>query len=258
MVIKSSRQFVAASVLCAIVPCSPCIAQVQVQAQARDHVVLGAGVAATPVYQGAADYRVLPIPLIDIQKGAFFASLRNGIGLAPVDTGTVRIGVGAVYVQGYRRRDVPAGIDRVSDGVGLRTFAEIRTWGFVGTMGAVKGLAGGTKGMIADAGLSYPIALTRQLRLVPMVATTWANAKHNDGYFGIDPSEAVRSGLSAFHGGAGFKDVSAGLTITYRLNDRMTLSATGSATRLLETVGDSPLVRKKARPTGLLGVSYRL
>lgn len=69
-------------------------------AQAQDRVVLGAGVAVTPTYQGSDDYRVLPLPTIDIKKGWFFANLRNGIGIEPIDTGVVSAGVSAVFVQG--------------------------------------------------------------------------------------------------------------------------------------------------------------
>jgi outer membrane protein len=228
------------------------------QAQDDDHITLGVGAAVAPTYQGADDYRVLPIPAIDIKKGWFFANLRNGIGIAPIDTETVTVGASAVFMQGYRRQDVPAGIDKLSDGVGARLFANIRASGFVATLGVVKGLSGGTEGVIGDASLSYPIELSSRFKLTPTVGTTWANRKHNDGYFGVTPAESLASGLPQFTAGSGFKDVSAALTASYRLTDRITLSATASATSLLDSVKDSPIVIHKTQPAGIVTVTYRM
>ncbi len=63
----------------------------------------------------------------------------------------------AVFVQGYRSRDVPEGIDNLSDALGARLFANVRAGGFIANLGAVKVVSGGTGGVIANASLSYPI-----------------------------------------------------------------------------------------------------
>lgn len=229
-----------------------------VHAQEQDHVVLGAGVAVTPDYQGADDYRIIPIPVIDIKEGWLFANLRNGVGIEPIDTEHVSVGASIVFLPGYRRRDVPVGVDKLSSGVGGRVFANLRAGGAVATLGVVKGISGGTEGVVADASLSYPIALTSSFTLTPTIGTTWANRKHNDGYFGITSTEALASGLPTFAADSGFKDVSAALTASYRLTDRFTLSATGSVTSLLGAVKDSPLVMKKTQPTAILTLTYRM
>lgn len=220
--------------------------------------MLGVGVAATPAYQGSKDLRILPIPAIDIKKGWFFATLRNGIGISPIDTDAVTIGASAVFVQGYRKKDVPNGIDRLSDGLGARLFTNIRAGGFVATLGAVKVVAGGTKGTLADASLSYPIRVTSRFLLTPTIGTSWADRKYNDRYFGVTPAESAASGLAQFRTGAGFKDVSGLLTASYRLTDRISLSATGGVTSLVGAVKNSPLVEKKTQPSAILTLTYRL
>lgn len=227
------------------------------QAQDRDHIVLGAGVAVVPAYQGSDDYRVLPLPAIDIKEGMFFANLRNGIGIAPIDTEAVTVGASAVFIQGYRRRDVPDGIDKLSDALGARLFATVHSGGFLATLGATKAVSGGTKGVIVDATVAYPISMSPRFSLMPAIGATWANARHNDGYFGVTAAESVSSGLPQFSAGAGFKDVSAFLTAAYRLTDHVTLSATGSLTTLLGDAKDSPTTFKKTQPAGLLTASYR-
>jgi outer membrane protein len=230
----------------------------QAQSQNQDHIVLGVGVAATPAYQGSDDTRIIPIPAIDVREGWFFADLRNGIGIIPVTSERFEIGASAVFVQGYRGKDMPKGIDKLSDGVGARLFTNIRAGGLVATLGATKIVSGGTKGMVADASLSYPILVSSRFVLTPMVGTTWANRKYNDRYFGITPAASLASGLPQFGIGSGFKDVSGMLTATYRLTDRMTFSATGGVTSMIGNAKDSPLVKKKTQPSGIVTLTYRL
>jgi outer membrane protein len=227
-------------------------------AQDEDHIVLGVGVAATPAYQGSDDLRVLPLPAIDIKEGWFFANLRNGIGVAPISTENFDIGASLVFVPGYRRKDVPAGIDRLKDGIGARLFTNIRAGGVVATLGATKIVSGGTKGLVADASISYPIAVSSRFTLTPTIGTTWADRKYNDGYFSITRRESLATGLPQYTAGAGFKDVSGLLTASYRLTGRITLSATGGVTSLIGDAKDSPFVEKKTAPSGILTLTYRL
>jgi outer membrane protein len=214
-------------------------------------------VAATPAYQGSDDYRVLPLPAVDIKKGWFVASLRNGIGIEPINADSLTIGASAVFVRGIRRRDLPTGIDKVSDAVGARAFTKIRGGGFLAALGATKAL-GGTKGTIVDASLSYPFQVSSRFMLAPTIGTTWADRKYNDRYFGVTAAESLASGLPRFAAGSGFKDISGSLTASYRLTDRMSLTATGSMSSLLSDVKDSPIVEKKTQPSGVLAFTYRM
>jgi outer membrane protein len=224
----------------------------------QDHIILGVGAAAVPVFQGAKDYRVLPVPAIDIKQGWLFANLRNGIGVAPIQTNHVTIGASVVYLQGYRHKDVPDGVNKLSNGAGARVFADFRAAGFVATLGVTKGFAGQAKGVLADATIGYPVMISDRFTLVPTVGTTWANARYNNRYFGIDAREAAASGLSQFSAGSGFKDLTASLTARYRLTDRIGVNLTGGVVTLLGDAKDSPLVQYKTRPTALVSFSYRL
>lgn len=264
----SIRQFATihyTSVLIALMlSAAPAVAQVEEAAQSEDakqtddHFVLGAGAAYGPAYQGADDYRLQPFPVLDIKYGPFFANLRNGIGVAVVDGEALTIGGGVVFLPGYRRKDAPAGIGKLSDGIGGRVFANVRAAGFVATIGAIKGISGGTEGFTADASLSYPIEVAPRFTLTPTVAASWADDKHNDRYFGVNAAQSLASGLPQFRPGSGFKDVSGALSANYRLSDRIGLGVTGSVTTLLGTVKDSPIVVDKTQPAVFVSLSYRL
>lgn len=223
----------------------------------NDHIVIGAGAAYSPAYQGADNYRVRPLPAIDIVWGPFFANLRNGIGVNVMDTSMFTVGGSVTFTQGYRRRDAPDGIGRLSTGAGGRMFGSLRAAGFVATIGATKGFAGGTKGVVADASLSYPIAASPRLMLIPTIGTTWADTKHNDRYFGVNAAQSAASGLAQFRPGGGFKDATATLSAQYRLTDHISLGATGGVTSLLGKVKDSPIVFHNTQPMGFLSMTYR-
>lgn len=229
----------------------------QAQTQNRDRIVVGVGVSYAPTYRGADDYRVLPLPVLDVKWGRFFLNLRNGAGINVIENEHLTVGAGITYVQGYRSKDVPEGIDNLDLGAGARAFATYRGGGLIASVGATKGFAGGSKGILADASLSYPIQVAPRWTLTPSVATTWADKKYNNDYYGVDSVESLASGLPQFQGRSGFRDASASLTALYRLTDQITLSATGSVSTIIGTVQDSPLVLKKTRPSGFIAASYR-
>lgn len=224
----------------------------------NDRIVVGIGAAATPVYQGADDYRILPLPAIDIAQGRFFANFRNGIGVNVVAERGLTVGSGITFMPGYRRRDVPVGVGRLSAGAGARAFASVSSGGVIATVGATQGFVGSTRGFIADASLSYPIIASRKLILTPTIATSFADRRHNDRYFGITAREAQASGLDAWRGKAGFKDASALVTAIYRMDSRFSLSGSVGVTTLLGRTANSPLVAHKTLPTGFLSLTYRL
>lgn len=228
------------------------------QAGSADHVIIGMGAAVIPDYQGADDYRVLPLPALDIAVGPFFANLRDGIGGKAIETRDVTLGASIALTPGYRRRDVPDGVKGVDYGAGARIFGTVRAGGAVATIGGTQGFAGGTRGVTVDGSLAYPLPVSPRMMLIPAAVVTWGNAKNNDRYFGITAAEAQASGLSEFHAGSGFKDASATLTLVYRLTSRFSVSATGGVTRLLGDARNSPLVEHETQPSGFFSVSYRL
>ncbi|WP_159832107.1 MipA/OmpV family protein [Novosphingobium sp. TCA1] len=220
-----------------------------------DHVTIGAGATVLPTFEGSDSTRVLPLPVIDIRQGIFVANTYSGIGVSVPVTDEINMGAGAVFVLGYRQKDVPTGIERIKNAAGIRANATIRKWGFVSTVGVTKVL-GGTKGTVADAVISYPVRLDDHLTIVPGLGTTWADSKYNDRYFGISPEEAAASGLSRFSPGSGFKDVTFNLVANYRLSPRWNLSVGGSAIRVVGDVSDSPLVQDKLNASGFASISY--
>lgn len=223
---------------------------------AQDRTTLGVGVASGPGYQGSDDNRTVVLPIISIERGRFFADLRNGVGYKLIDESAVEVGASLAFMPGYRRRDVPTGLDRLSNGAGARAFTALKLGGLKATIGATQAIDSGTRGLLADASLAYPLVLSPKVMIVPAVGATWGDRKYNDRYFGVTNAEAARSSLPSYRLGAGFKDVSASATGIYRVNARVSLSTTLALTRLVGDAADSPMVAHKTRPQAIVSAAY--
>jgi MipA family protein len=97
-------------------------------------------------------------------------------------------------------------------------------------------------GFLATVRGVYGSRLTERWRLDASVGSTWASEDYMSSYFSIDAGDAARSGLDQFSADEGFKDVSFGGAITYRLFERLSVSALGNYTRLIDDAEDSPVV----------------
>ncbi len=221
-----------------------------------DHISIGIGAAYMPAYQGSDKYRFLPLPAIDIQFDRFFVNFQDGIGANLFDSESVTVGVGLTPAIGYREKDVPAGIGKLSLGLGARGFVKFRQFGFEATLGGTKILAGNTKGVLVDASLSYPVMISEKLTINPSIGTTYGDRKHNNRYFGVTSQQSLASGLPQFRAGSGFIDAKADLGLQYRLTDRIGVGVVGGVTTLLGDVKDSPIVKRKTQPYGIAFFSY--
>lgn len=226
------------------------------QEQDGDHIAIGAGAAYMPAYRGSDKYRFQPLPAIDIKIDRFFVNFQDGIGANLFDSESVTVGVGLTPADGYRKKDAPPGIGKLSMGLGARGFVKFRQFGFEATLGTTKILAGSTKGALVDASLSYPVMISEKLMLNPSIGTTYGDKKHNNRYFGVNAQQALASGLPQFRAGSGFIDAKADLGLQYRLTDRIGVGVVGGVTTLLGDVKDSPIVKRKTQPYGIAFVSY--
>ncbi|AAK22338.1 MipA/OmpV family protein [Caulobacter vibrioides] len=227
------------------------------QSGAPDRAVVGIAAVYTPGYQGGDDYRLMPFPVIDVTYGRFFASGREGVGYTVLDGSAVKVSAGATFVPGYRRRDAPVGVGRLDGGAGLRVAADMRLGEVLVSMSATKVVSGDVDGALVDASLAYPVRLSERLSLMPSVSATWADSQYNRAYFGISAAQSAASKLPVYRPGGGVKDVSMSLSANYRLNDKVSLGATASLSRLTGDARKSPIVVEATQPSAVLSVAYR-
>lgn len=225
-------------------------------ARSADHIVAGAGAVVIPTFEGSDEMRVLPFPVLDVQQGPFFLNARDGAGILVLSDDVFSVGASVALVGGYRRRDVPDGIDRIRFSPGARLFSKVRLGGLLVSIGGTRAL-GGTDGIVADATVAYTAPLSSRVLITPSVTATWANRRYMDRYFGVSARKALASGLPRFEAKSGFKNVGAALTGTFILTDRISLTGTAGAIRVLNDAAASPINERRWNPSGFLGVAYR-
>ena len=97
-------------------------------------------------------------------------------------------------------------------------------------------------GFLATVRGAYNGRLSESWLYNAFVSSTWADEDYMSSYFGIDAADAARSGLDQYSADEGFKDISFGGGISYRLFERLSISALASYTRLINDAADSPIV----------------
>jgi outer membrane protein len=221
-----------------------------------DHTIAGVGIANMPGYKGS-DQRIIKIaPLIDVQRGRFFARTDAGIGLSIYESPYFTFGASVNWMKGYKEEDAPAGFGEVKDALGGRVFVTTRLYGAVATFSATQALTESERGLQLDARVSYPWRASERLTLIPSVAVSAGNAKYMNSYFGVDFERSTRSGLAQYAMKGGVKDVTLSLMANYKLTERWAITGGVLASQLLGDAADSPIVKRKSNTTGIVGVTY--
>ncbi len=226
------------------------------QAAQGDHWKLGVGAGLNPRYLGSDEYQVKPVPLVDVQQGMFFARSSDGVGASIIRTPGFSAGVGVNWMPGYRSGDAPDGIGKLSGTLGGRVFASTNLSGSIVTLSATQAISKRERGLLAKLSMAHPWALSEQLRIVPSIGVTWANAKYMNSYYGVDAGQSSRSGLAQHSPSSGFRDVSVRLAVNYDLSRHWSVIGGVGASRLLGDAADSPLVKEKTQVSGVAGVAY--
>lgn len=233
--------FVAAATMAAVSPVA-----------AADFTIgLGAGLA--PDYEGSEDYEAVPSWVLsanNLYDPATFVSLR-GTQLRSnfVPHPQFRAGISGLYVG--ERDDVEN--DRVDDlsktdealllgaGIGWDFFPEPEL-GLTLAVDLMYDVANDNGGIVQPY-LSYFNALPgTPLSVGAELFTTWASEDYMSEQFGIDASDAARSGLDRFGADEGFKDVGLRGQLTYRFTDSWSSTFAAQYKLLVEDAADSPVV----------------
>lgn len=219
-------------------------------------MIIGLGAASMPSYKGSDERKTKVVPLVDVQKGRFFARNDAGIGMNLYEDSPFTVGASINWMKGYEAEDAPAGIGEVKDALGGRVFVTTRFGGASATFSATQALTEKERGLQLDARVSYPWRATERLTVVPSLAISAGNAKYMNSYFGIDAGRSARSGLAPYSMKGGVKEATFGVLANYKLTDRWALKGGLVTGQLLGDAADSPIVKQKSITTGILGLTY--
>lgn len=220
----------------------------------RDGLRLSLGVAGVyrPEFKGSKDYEFKPLPFVGLRydRGDYYVAMEGGALRANVlPGGFMEIGPVVSYERG-RADDIKSRAVRrlgeIDAAVNAGVFARKRFDVAGGALGisaeALTDTGKVHKGLFATVGLDYDRELTERWSVGASLATTWADRKYMQTYYGVSSAGALASGLSPFAADAGIENVEVGTSLRYRISDRWSALAHGSYRRLIDSAADSSIV----------------
>jgi outer membrane protein len=252
--------------VCALLACSPALAQRAGEPPREWDVTLGVAGGLTPTFEGSDRTRFRPLPLIAFKwrdtisfgEGGLSAAwhnkhLRIGGGLT-FDPGRKDHSTGGIFETGDDRL---RGLGTINAALGLRGFAEYRAGPLSVELSGTKFTGPQNSGILANLGLSMALPLSKKLIFIPNVRATWADGNYTQAYFGVTAPQAAASIFPAFSAGAGVKDVRGGASLIYRLNNHWFVSGNASVVRLMGPAARSPISIKDTSVTAMTMIGYR-
>ena len=239
--------------------------------------VVGAGVVVLPRYAGSDEYRILPMPVVQLEyKGRVYlggseGGVSPGAGAIVLRTPSFRwdVGVSGAEARSESRGDALAGMGR-------RSAAAFASTGVSYRLGVVMASAAGSFGLGSDQGAHGSVGLGTQLplsrRWVAGVSTaaSFADARNMSFEFGVSREQSIaRQALAdagdprldgidvgTYSPDAGLKDVRGGASLAFLLTPRSRLVAFAQATRLSYEAARSPLVRSRTGAVAGAAIGY--
>ena len=265
---RNIRRAVAASLLSCL-PASPALAQADGGDQPGVRVTVGAGVAWTPRYPGAEDYRLRAIPVIGLSYGRFFAGgdpdgggaegPALGVSLYRDSSWSFSVALAIGLGEARRESDHPdlAGTGDIDRATRLVAAGRYRWRWLDVALRVAPDVSGRDQGTLAFLDLTARYRATDRLTLSAGPGITWADDSYLQTFFGVTPEQAANSRLPVYEARGGVHMVRVGLGAVYRIDPQWTLGARLGTGRLTGDAERSPITRDRDQRLAAAFASYR-
>jgi MipA family protein len=242
---------------------------------------IGVGVVAMPKYPGSDEYRVLPMPVgqLEYKNRLFVGASKSGVG-GGIGAYVVRsqsfvwdVTLSGAESRAEGRGDALAGMGKRSGASYAGSAVSYRAGSALGTVTASGGLSvglGHDEGTYGTLGLAAERSFARRWTAGVSTGATIADARSMAFDFGVTGEQsATRHALIAAHDprlagidgrafapGAGLRELRGGASVGYALSPRSRVLAFAQATRLGDEASRSPLVRQRTGVASGMAIAY--
>ena len=216
-------------------------------------LTLGIAPLIAPEYEGADEYRVIPVPQVEVEyQDTYFFSFFRGLGANLINTRQIQAGPAMTYRLWQDEDSNPAlkGLGDIPGTLELGGFINYYL-SYIRLGADIKQGVNGHRGAIANFSAEFYGKIGEKISYALGPRYAWADENYMETYFGIDTKQASRSDLDVYSPGAGSKEIGIGGFLGYTFNDRWQVSTFGRLTRLLNPAADSPIVEDEGTPTQL-------
>jgi outer membrane scaffolding protein for murein synthesis (MipA/OmpV family) len=219
------------------------------------HLSLGAAGLYRPEFKGSKDYEFKPLPFVGLRydRGDHYVALEGGAlraNLAP--GGFIEAGPVVTYERGRKddiKNPVVRRLGEIDAAVNAGVFIRKRFDVAGGRLGieaeALVDTGKVHEGTLVNLGLGYDRALNDRWSIGASLATTWADEKYMQTYYGVSSAGALASGLAPYAAKSGVEKVELSAALRYRINDRWSALGQGGYGRLVDSAADSPIVARE-------------
>jgi MipA family protein len=208
--------------------------------------VVGLGLGFAPDYEGSDDMKAVPLvhARLNFANGMNLGLFGNTLRLNMAPEQNFNFGPMLRY-RGERDKVENNRVDRMKSvdaalEVGAFLNYTFDNWFFLAAVAA--DVADAHDGYVVDIGAGYRQPIDNQTVVTFFAKTSYASENYMETYFGVDGSDAARSGLKVYDADAELKDVALGGLLQYKINDRWGILGLLQYTKLLGDAADSPLV----------------
>jgi outer membrane protein len=220
-------------------------------------VAVGLGPGVVPDYEGSSDYQIVPLPFVSVRFSNNM-SIQWIANMARANLIPSRTWMAGPMVQYIRERDDVDNnkvdkLDDVDASLMAGGFFGVRFDQFTLSLEAMQDIADGNDGAIVRLRGGYHLLMSKEWNVSINASTTWADDDYMEAYFGIDQSNADKSGLNTSDADSGFKDVGVALPVTYSPWEHWSIMGAVAFKRLLGDAADSPVVDDEGDENQFIG-----
>lgn len=232
-------------------------------------LTLGGGVGVAPRYSGSDENRVSTALVLDYSmRNGFFVSSTRGLGYGN-SLGNFDYSAALSYRTGRKDHNVDS--DTMSDGSDhLRGMGNVKgsALGVVGLgykltnwlsaqLQAEVPFSRRDNGAALHFGIVSPLYHSPKNSVTLGLTSSWGTNDYMQTYYGVSAAQSAASGFTQYHAGSGIYACSLNLDWTHNFTERWSVVADAGYTQLAGDARNSPIVQRKASPTGSLTVTYR-
>lgn len=232
-------------------------------------LTLGGGVGVAPRYSGSDENRFSTALVLDYSmRNGFFVSSTRGLGYGN-SLGNVDYSAALSYRTGRKDHNVDS--DTMSDGSDhLRGMGNVKgsALGVVGLgykltnwlsaqLQAEVPFSQRDNGAALHFGIVSPLYHSPKNSVTLGLTSSWGTNDYMQTYYGVSAAQSAASGFTQYTAGSGIYACSLNLDWTHNFTESWSVVADAGYTQLAGDARNSPIVQRKASPTGSLTVTYR-
>ena len=223
---------------------------------------VGLGAHAYPSYPGSDKFDIGPMFDFDRARGDAefeFEAPDESFGFAIVKSGGVEAGPVLNFEGARSADDVGAPLPKVKFSLEPGGFVSFQLTDSFRLRGELRKGVTGHKGWVGMAGADYVVRDGDAWLFSIGPRVTWSNDRYQDAWFGIEPVDAIASGLPAYDPDGGIQSYGAAASFEFQLSPRWGVQTYAKYDRLVGDAADSPLVLQlgsRDQLSGGLGLTY--